>query len=75
MSTGERGRWLVGGRGNWYTVLWSLRKDLVKSGLGRFKTLARCSPEEKRVAMGEAVDGKGFRRTGEDSEKDEECEG
>ncbi len=52
-----------------------VRFGLVKSGLGRFKTPARCSPEENLMAKGEAVGGNGFRRTGEVNEKDEECEG
>jgi hypothetical protein len=38
----------------------------VKVCSGRFKVAARCSPEENLVAKGEAVAGKGFRRTGDD---------
>jgi hypothetical protein len=33
---------------------------------GSSRVAARCSPEENLVARGEAVMGKGFRRTGDD---------
>ena len=39
---------------------------LTKVCSGNSRDAARCSPEEKRVASGEAVAGKGFRRTGDD---------
>ena len=39
---------------------------MVKVVSGSSKVAARCSPEENLVAKGEAVAGKGFRRTGDD---------
>jgi len=39
----------------------------VKVSLGGGRVEARCSPDEYRVARGDAVDGRGFLRTGDDN--------
>ena len=39
---------------------------------GSCRVAARCSPEENLVAKGEAVAGKGLRRTGDDEVDDED---
>jgi hypothetical protein len=46
-------------------------KGLLKVCSGRSSVAARCSPEEYLVARGEAVFGKGLRRTGDDEVVDD----
>jgi hypothetical protein len=43
----------------------------VKGSSGSSRVAARCAPDENLVAKGDAVGGKGFRRTGDDDEVEE----
>lgn len=63
-SAGAYGSLEVGGK-SWRVGL-STEYGLTYGWSGAFNVAARCSPEENLVAKGDAVDGSGFLRTGDD---------
>jgi len=58
--------------GNSWRVGLSTEYGREKVCSGSSSVAARCSPEENLVAKGEAVDGKGFLRTGDEEVADDE---
>lgn len=56
--------------GNSWSVGLSTEYGRTNDWSGSFNLLVRCSPEENRVAKGEAVTGKGFLLTGDDEVDD-----